>query len=220
MPPPSGHRSVSGSFLARSVASTSLSSFHSSISVDTSELPSASLTRTSSGSSSGSGPTPKSRRSPSSTRRSPKPTPAIDRASETIVRRLLASGMSVHSTQAATSLISAAKTGEISLVRALVKAGVPVDAVHHDATALMAAAGAGQLEVVQFLARHRADVEFRAPDGASALYLASKAGNAEVVAYLLHRKASADVAVASGRSALHVAVQGGHTEIVADLLRH
>ncbi|KAE9245948.1 hypothetical protein PF004_g5026 [Phytophthora fragariae] len=163
MPPPSGHRSVSGSFLARSVASTSFSSFHSSISVDTSELPSASLTRTSSGSSSGSGPTPKSRRSPSSTRRSPKPPPAIDRASETIVRRLLASGMSVHSTQAATSLISAAKTGEISLVRALVKAGVPVDAVHHDATAIMAAAGAGQLEVVQFLARHRADVEFRAP---------------------------------------------------------
>ncbi|KAG6621926.1 uncharacterized protein IUM83_07382 [Phytophthora cinnamomi] len=151
MPPPSGPRPVSGSFLARSFATASFSSFHSdsSLSGDTFELPPASLARTSSDSSSGSGPTPKSRRpsvasSSPGTRRSPKPSPAIDRASETIVRRLLASGMSVHSSQAAKSLASAAKTGEISLVRALVKAGVPVDAVHHDATALMAAAGAGQ----------------------------------------------------------------------------
>ncbi|KAJ8559107.1 hypothetical protein ON010_g8342 [Phytophthora cinnamomi] len=128
--------------------------------------------------------------------------------------------MSVHSSQAAKSLASAAKTGEISLVRALVKAGVPVDAVHHDATALMAAAGAGQLEVVQFFSRRGANVEFRGPDGATALFLATKAGYAEVVTYLLHRKANADVAVASGKSALHVAVQGGHAEIVADLLRH
>ncbi|GMF50752.1 unnamed protein product [Phytophthora fragariaefolia] len=222
--PPSGRRLVSGSFLTRSAASSSSSSFYSassSLSVDTFERPAASLPRTPSDSS----PAPKSRRSSVAStspgaRRSPKPSPAVDRASETIVRRLLASGVSVHSTQAAKSLAAAAKTGEISLVRALVNAGVPVDAVHHDATALMAAARAGQLEVVQFLARHRADVEWRRPDGATALYLACKGGHADVVAYLLHRKASADVAVAFGKSALHVAVQGGHAEIVAELLRH
>jgi ankyrin repeat protein len=128
--------------------------------------------------------------------------------------------MSVHSTQAANSLASAAKVGEIGLVRALVKAGVPVDAVYHDSTALLAAASTGQLEVVQFLARHYADVEFRAPDGATALYLACKAGCADVVAYLMHRGACADVAIASGRSALHAAVQGGFQDIVAELLRH
>ncbi|KAG7381987.1 hypothetical protein PHYPSEUDO_005401 [Phytophthora pseudosyringae] len=212
---------VSGSFLARSVASAS---FSSNMSVDTAgDIP---LARTSSDSSSDSGPTPKSRRpsnassSSPGARRSPKPSPAVDRASETTVRRLLASGMSVHSTQAAKSLASAAKIGEIGLVRALVKAGVPVDAVYHDATALMAAASGGQLEVVQFLARHRAEMDFRGPDGGTALYLASKGGYADVVIYLLHRRASADVAIASGRSALHVAVQGGCAEIVAELLRH
>ncbi|KAH7463046.1 Ankyrin-2 [Phytophthora ramorum] len=214
MPPPGESRPVSGSFLSRSAASASFSSA-SALSVDTFDVPPASLTRASSGSSSGSDPTPKSRRPSSSSRRSP----GNDRASDTTVRRLLASGMSVHSSQAAKSLASAAKIGEIGLVRALVKAGVPVDAEYHEATALMAAASGGQLEVVQFLARHRAQVEFRGPDGASALYLASKAGYADVVVYLLHRKASADVAIASGRSALHVAVQGGFTDIVAELLR-
>ncbi|KAK1934473.1 Serine/threonine-protein phosphatase 6 regulatory ankyrin repeat subunit C [Phytophthora citrophthora] len=226
MPPPSDPCPVSGSFLSRSFATASLSSFHSNISVDTSEdVPLAPLTRTSSGSSSGSGPTPTSRRpsktnSSPGTRRSPNTSSGIDRASETTVRRLMASGMSVHSTQAAKSLASAAKIGEISLVRALIKAGVPVDAVYHDTTALMAAASAGQLEMVQFLARHRADIDFRGPDGATALYLASKGGYTDVVVYLLHRRATADVAIASGRSALHVAVQGGYTEIVAELLRH
>ncbi|KAL3664086.1 hypothetical protein V7S43_010972 [Phytophthora oleae] len=226
MPPPSGPRPVSGSFLARSFATASLSSLHSNMSVDTLEAASiAPFTRTSSGSSSGSGPTPRSRRpsnvsSSPGTRRSPNPSSGIGRASETTVRRLMASGMSVHSTQAAKSLASAAKIGEAGLVRALIKAGVPVDAVYHDATALMAAASAGQLEVVQFLARHRAEMDFRGPDGATSLYLASKGGYTDVVVYLLHRRATADVAIASGRSALHVAVQGGYTKIVAELLRH
>nr|KAE8944215.1 hypothetical protein PF009_g6088 [Phytophthora fragariae] len=224
MPPPSGHRSVSGSFLARSVASTSFSSFHSSISVDTSELPSASLTRTSSGSSSGSGPTPKSRRSPSSTRRSPKPTPAIDRASETIVRRLLASGMSVHSTQAATSLISAAKTGEISLVRALVKAGVPVDAVHHDATAIMAAAGAGQLEVRKDGAGKTAKEYVTADcqeiammldefDRKTALLNATVAGDLEAVEFLVARGDDLETCGPEDETALLVAAGGGSSRV-------
>ncbi|GMF65975.1 unnamed protein product [Phytophthora lilii] len=222
MPSPGGPRPVSGSFLARSAATASFSSYSSfnPLSVDTSDVAPVSLARTSSGSSSGSGATPKTRcpsnaGSTANSRRSP----AVDRASDTTVRRLLAS-ISVHSTQAAKSLASAAKIGEIGLVRALVKAGVPVDAMYHDSTALMAAAACGQLEVVQFLARHRAAVEFRGPDGATALYLACKAGHTDVVTYLIHRGASADVAVASGRSALHVAVQGGFTDIVSELLRH
>ncbi|KAE9153969.1 hypothetical protein PF006_g1958 [Phytophthora fragariae] len=223
MPPPSGHRSVSGSFLARSVASTSFSSFHSSISVDTSELPSASLTRTSSGSSSGSGPTPKSRRSPSSTRRSPKPTPAIDRASETIVRRLLASGMSVHSTQAATSLISAAKTGEISLVRALVKAGVPVDAVHHDATAIMAAAGAGQLErkdgagktAKEYVTADCQEIAMMLDefDRKTALLNATVAGDLEAVEFLVARGDDLETCGPEDETALLVAAGGGSSRV-------
>ncbi|KAE9127030.1 hypothetical protein PF010_g5064 [Phytophthora fragariae] len=223
MPPPSGHRSVSGSFLARSVASTSFSSFHSSISVDTSELPSASLTRTSSGSSSGSGPTPKSRRSPSSTRRSPKPTPAIDRASETIVRRLLASGMSVHSTQAATSLISAAKTGEISLVRALVKAGVPVDAVHHDATAIMAAAGAASTQrkdgagktAKEYVTADCQEIAMMLDefDRKTALLNATVAGDLEAVEFLVARGDDLETCGPEDETALLVAAGGGSSRV-------
>lgn len=144
----------------------------------------------------------------------------MDRASDTQVQRLLASGMSVHSSQAAKSLASAAKIGEIGLVRALVKARVPVDAEYHKTTALMAAASGGQLEAVQFLARHHAKVDFRGPDGATALYLACKQGHTEIVEYLLHRKAVADVITATGKTALHVAVQGGFTDIVALLLNN
>ncbi|RLN90567.1 hypothetical protein BBJ28_00015925 [Nothophytophthora sp. Chile5] len=144
---------------------------------------------------------------------------AADRAAETTVRRQFSAGMSVASSQAANSLVSAATTGELALVRALVKVGVLVDAAYKGVTALMAAASNGQLEVLRFLVRHRANVDFRRADGATALYLACQGGYTDVALYLLKRYATADVITATGKTALHAAVQGGHTAIVSELLR-
>ncbi|KAK1946240.1 hypothetical protein P3T76_001793 [Phytophthora citrophthora] len=53
---------------------------------------------------------------------------------------------------------------------------------------------AGPLEVVQFLARHLAEIDLPA-DEATALYLATKGGYTGVVVYLLHRQATADVVI-------------------------
>jgi ankyrin repeat protein len=136
-----------------------------------------------------------------------------------------------------TALMTAARTGKVEAVKALLAAGADVNAKEskRGQTAIMWAAAEGNTEVVQELLRAGAD--FRTPlnTGFTAFLFAVREGRSDVVRVLL--KAGADVnetihtgqasgprpasgagVPRPGNSALHLAVVNGHFELAAMLL--
>ena len=86
-------------------------------------------------------------------------------------------------------------------------------------TALMAAAGTGDLDAVQCLLEHGADVKAKTPTGFTALIAAALSGNAKIVEVLLERGADPNAVCTLERGILQtpagVAASMGH----ADCLR-
>src|SRR5579862_6201795 len=106
--------------------------------------------------------------------------------------------------------------------RALVAKKADVNAAQPDGTtALMWAARAGDLELVDLLLAAGANVKAANQDGASAFYEASENGNAAVIERLL--KAGADVNgtfLFTGETALMEAARAGSTDALKVLLDH
>jgi ankyrin repeat protein len=81
-----------------------------------------------------------------------------------------------------TFLITAAGTGSLDVVKALVKHKAQVNQPDaFKATALMAAAGKGSKDIVEFLLASGADARAKDDDGKDALAAAKESGNADVV---------------------------------------
>jgi ankyrin repeat protein len=89
-------------------------------------------------------------------------------------------------------------------------------------TALMAAAGTGDIEAVRCLLDHGADVKARTPSGFTALIGAALSGNAKVVALLLERGADPNAVCKLERGILQtpagVAASMGHAECLRLLM--
>lgn len=120
-------------------------------------------------------------------------------------------------------LILAAKFGNLDQLRTLLKQpGVDIDQVdsRFGSTAMMFAAKAGNLDVVEFLLAMRADVNFRNPkNGNTPLMYASVAGKLDVVNVLLKRPGiRLEQTSNSGAYPLARAAQNGHADIVNALL--
>jgi len=86
------------------------------------------------------------------------------------------------------------------------------------ATTLMAAARAGDIEVVRDLVRRGAELEARDADGYTALMYAANAGELANVDQLITGGADVNARDSSASTPLMFAAQGGHAEVVRRLL--
>jgi ankyrin repeat protein len=129
-----------------------------------------------------------------------------------------------------TALMTAARTGILDVVDALLAGGAEVQAVDRNGqSAVMWAAAEGHAEVVQTLIDAGADFRSPLPSGFTPLLFAAREGKGEVVRILLNAGADANEATrperpATGRappagtSPLLIAVENGHFELAAQLL--
>ena len=127
-------------------------------------------------------------------------------------------------------LVTACKKGEVELVKNLIKRGAGVDSEVldrqgkdcHCFTALCAAAGSGNMEIVDILLKNKANVNYVPVNYKTAVYCACAAGHELVLKQLI--KAGAELK-AYGKenkftSPLYAAVDGEHVDCVKILLQN
>ncbi len=87
-------------------------------------------------------------------------------------------------------------------------------------TALMVAAGGGNLEVVKYLVEHGANMDQMSCEGSTAIMPAILRGQTDVIRYLISKGANTNYKITSGHkfSPLQLACQLGHADIVRSLL--
>lgn len=156
---------------------------------------------------------------------------ACTNGSEAIVNLLLEAKADPNATLPAggeTALMTAARTGRLGPVRALLARGAKVDTRERKGqTALMWAAAEGHLDVVDALLTAGADFRTPLTSGFTPLFFAIREGRSEVVFRLL--KAGIDVNAAMqpggkaastrGLTPLLLAIENGHFELAAALLK-
>jgi ankyrin repeat protein len=117
-------------------------------------------------------------------------------------------------------LVQYAAQGDITVVRLLLTAGVPVSAINvpHRATALHNAAAQGHLEVVRLLLDQGATIDALDARGTTPLCNASFYGRTAVAALLLAKGAAIEPKLGMSTFPLLAAVQSGKPDMVALLL--
>ena len=124
-------------------------------------------------------------------------------------------------TASVTLLHAAATSGQMELVRELVKRGASVDLPSsHGQTALFGAARLGHLSITLFLLHHSANPNPQDSYGATALIVAAARGNKACVQALLRAKANTELHDKDGRTALQWAEFEGHKTTAALLRQH
>ncbi len=108
------------------------------------------------------------------------------------------------------------KTEEVS--RALIRGQSPNTSDSNARTALMYAAAGGNVEIVQLLAKNKANVRLRDKQGNSALYWAVVSGHEEVVEALVQVGAPVNDPDRQGTTPLMVAARRGFEGVVRQLL--
>jgi ankyrin repeat protein/L-ascorbate metabolism protein UlaG (beta-lactamase superfamily) len=138
------------------------------------------------------------------------------------IRLLLDGGTPVDGRNAAgfTPLLSAsAGTAGADAIALLVEGGADVyDRNYQGESALMFAARAGKLEVVEYLLEAGAPITARNDAGWTAILNATEGGDTEIVGLLLERGADPNSHDAYGRRALWWAALRGHTDVVRLLI--
>ncbi len=119
-----------------------------------------------------------------------------------------------------TQLLTAAKKGDASAVKAALAEGADVNAKDkQDETALILAAKNGDLPLVKILAEAKADLNAAGRSTLTALHVASQRGDFEMAKYLIAQGANINARSSLGWTPLSLAMLNNHTEL-ATLLRH
>jgi hypothetical protein len=118
-----------------------------------------------------------------------------------------------------TPLMQAAESGDLEMVRGLLKDGVDVNARNElGDTALLWAVKKGRPDIVRLLLDRGAAVDAKENNGISPLILAAVMGRAEIVPLLLDRGADINATTRNGDTALIWAVAKGHNKTARLLL--
>lgn len=119
-----------------------------------------------------------------------------------------------------TQLLTAAKKGDASAVKAALAEGADVNAKDgQDETALILAAKNGDLPLVKILTEAKADLNAAGKSTLTALHVASQRGDFEMAKYLIAQGANINARSSLGWTPLSLAMLNNHTEL-AVLLRH
>ncbi len=121
-------------------------------------------------------------------------------------------------------LKTAAKRGQVNLVKTLLSKGANVNYRSGSWTILMSVAKRGHTEVVKVLLRHGADVNAKGTGGdraggGMALSIAAEYGHVEIVRLLLAHGAEVNAKTNHGSTALMYAAEYGHPEVAKVLLQ-
>ncbi|MGE3507936.1 MAG: ankyrin repeat domain-containing protein [Vicinamibacterales bacterium] len=147
---------------------------------------------------------------------------AVQRKDLEGVRGLLAAGTDPNhpGNDGTTALLEAVRTGEISLVAALVDSGADVNGrdLALDFTAVWLAASTDETEIAALLCKHGADVNAVGPFGSRALHWAASNGQLETVKLLLGCRADVNARDETGATALSRARANGYEEVVRELV--
>ena len=107
-----------------------------------------------------------------------------------------------------TIMHSAAKGGSCSILKWLLKEGIPPDSRNHEgATPLFRAVEFRHLKLVQYLLRHCANVNAKDKHGTTPLHLATRLGFTEIAAELLMNAADVNAQDGEGNTPMHVVRQ-------------
>ena len=118
-----------------------------------------------------------------------------------------------------TPLHQAALHGHVSTVKAMLKAGCPVDVLASDDwSVLRAAADSGNVEVVREVLSTGCDMNATANDGLTPLHWAAVKGNTEVALELIRHGAKKAIVAGVGGTPLHQAAVHGHVSTVKAML--
>jgi len=116
-------------------------------------------------------------------------------------------------------LLSAARTGDITSINALVKRGARVNAQNKLGwTALNAAADYGKKGAINALISSGANVHIGDNQGWTPLHRAALKGHDKAVKSLIEAGAWPNCVEENGKSAVHLAAAGGYTDILSQLL--
>jgi hypothetical protein len=117
------------------------------------------------------------------------------------------------------ALLQAAQRGVIKTLKAILHAGVFVDAQDCDGmTALHYAAWNGRVDALKVLLKAGAALEVRTNDGETALHWAAWDGSVDVLEALLEAGADVDATDNNCRTALHYSAWCGHVDVFKALL--
>ncbi|MEM6319306.1 MAG: ankyrin repeat domain-containing protein [Bacteroidota bacterium] len=123
--------------------------------------------------------------------------------------------------QPRTSLVAAARNGDLAISRLLIEAGAKVS--HHDVNdenPLMAAAHSGNLALVKLLVNEGANVNQKLVGDGTALLIAAREGHLDIVQYLIGQKAEVNTKSRGDGTALICAVRNRHYEVSKLLLEN
>src|SRR5579859_7725347 len=139
---------------------------------------------------------------------------ALENGDSDIIEKLLLAGAELPKTEtgiksAEWQFIRAADKERVKLVELFLRAGVDVNSVDWQYTALSCAAGRGNEGVAKILLDAGADIDLRAEHGNTALYQAAANGHMTVVGFLLRSGAKIDVLSQKNFTALHGAATHG-----------
>lgn len=132
--------------------------------------------------------------------------------------------------QTFTPLVIAAKHGRYKVIRMLIKnfhvdlekeCSVSFDGqIVHGVSALWAACGAGQLNIVKLLIHHGANVNHKTQTDSTPLRAACFEGRLDVVEYLVTHGADINISNAFNNTCLMIAAYKGHTNVIEFLLKN